>query len=102
VIEQTPTGAGGAGEGRARRIRLFPMFRSGVDIEIETESGPHGGDGLMLEQLFAPSPPPDRWGRAASHLDGAASVLLGAAANKALAEGVPVVVDRLAGRPLVR
>jgi predicted dehydrogenase len=112
VIEETPTGEGGASEGRAgegrqgagfeRRIRLFPMFRSGVDIEIETESGPHGGDGLMLEQLFAPSPPPDRWGRAASHLDGAASVLLGAAANQALAEGVPVVVDRLAGRPLER
>jgi predicted dehydrogenase len=102
VIEKTPTGEGSEGAGFQRRIRLFPMFRSGVDIEIETESGPHGGDGLMLEQLFAPSPPPDRWGRAASHLDGAASVLLGAAANKALAEGVPVVVDRLAGRPLVR
>lgn len=104
VIEQTPTGEG-TGAGRAgddRRIRLFPMFRSPVDIEIEAGTSPHAGDSLMLEQLLAPSPPPDPWGRAASHLDGAASVLLGAAANRSLARGVPVVIDRLADRPLVR
>lgn len=104
VIEQTPTGEGTGADGAAydRRIRLFPMFRSPVDIDVEAGTSPHAGDSLMLEQLFAPSPPPDPWNRAASHLDGAASVLLGAAANQSLARGVPVVIDQLTDRPAAR
>jgi predicted dehydrogenase len=103
VIEQTPTGeeAESDGTGHEQRIRLFPMFRSSVDIEVEAGTSPHAGDSLMLEQLFAPNPSSDPWGRAASHLDGAASVLLGAAANRSLAHGVPVAIDRLADRPLM-
>lgn len=105
VIEQTPTGLGTGAEdsaGTARRIRLFPMFRPGVDIELPAEAGPHAGDEQMLEQIFAVSPPPDPWGRAASHLDGAASVLLGAAANRALAEGGPVSLEQPGDRPIAR
>jgi hypothetical protein len=94
VIERTPTGEGTSADSRPR-IRLCPMFRSPVDIDVPAGAGPHGGDDLMLEQLFALSPPPDPWGRAASHLDGAAAVLLGAAANRALAEGCPVGLDQL-------
>jgi len=101
VIEQTPTGHP-SGAGTERRIRLFPMFRSPVEIEIPPAGGPHAGDNVMLEQIFAPSPPPDPWDRAASHLDGAAAVLLGAAANRALAEGVPVRLDQLADTPAGR
>jgi len=101
VIEQTPTGEK-ADQGTERVIRLFPMFRSPVEIEIPAGGGPHAGDDLMLEQIFAPSPPPDPWNRAASHLDGAASILLGAAANRALAEGGPVIVDQLGDRPVAR
>jgi predicted dehydrogenase len=92
VIEQTPTGQGGD-QGADRQLRLFPMFRSPVEIEIKAEGGPHAGDHLMLEQLFAENPAADPWGRAASHLDGAASVLLGAAANRSLAEDRPVSVE---------
>jgi len=99
VIEDTPTGqaaAGPPGEGGAdRSLRLFPMFRAPIDIELPVETGPHGGDNLMLEQIFAARPPADPWGRAASHLDGAASVLLGAAANRSLAECRPVSLDQL-------
>lgn len=105
VIEQTPTGqsagngagpgeADGAGNGPARSIRLFPMFRSGIDIDIPA-SGPHAGDAVMLEQILAPDPPADPYGRAASHLDGAASVLLGAAANRSIATGGPVTIELL-------
>jgi predicted dehydrogenase len=101
VIELTPTGEQ-AGAGTERLIRLFPMFRPPVEIEIPAGGGPHAGDDLMLEQIFAASPPPDPWNRAASHLDGAASVLLGAAANRALAEGGPVGVDQLGDRPVAR
>jgi predicted dehydrogenase len=101
VIEDTPTGqALNGGVGKEQSLRLFPMFRSGVDVEIastgtprEEGGSPHAGDGEMLEQIFGEHPPADPWHRAASHLDGAASVLLGAAANRSLAEGRPVDVD---------
>jgi predicted dehydrogenase len=102
VIEDTPTGGGtapggapGHGTDHGTSIRLCPMFRPPVEIEIPAEGGPHGGDGLMLEQIFDPDAPADPWGRAASHLDGAASVLLGAAANRAIATGAPVSIDDL-------
>jgi predicted dehydrogenase len=101
LIERTPTGEK-ADQGTERLIRLFPMFKPAVEIEIPSGGGPHAGDDLMLEQIFAPSPPPDPWNRAASHLDGAASVLLGAAANRAMAEGGPVRVDLLGDKPLAR
>jgi predicted dehydrogenase len=91
VIERTPTGQGG--QETDRRLRLYPMFRQPVEIDVATEGGPHGGDNLMLEQIFGQDPPLDPWSRAASHLDGAASVLLGDAANRALAEGRPVTVE---------
>ncbi len=96
VIEQTPTGGPPApGGGAVPELRLFPMFRAPVEIEVPAKAGPHGGDALMLEQIFDPDPPPDPWGRAASHLDGAASVLLGVAANQAIATGSPVGLDEL-------
>jgi predicted dehydrogenase len=104
VIEQTPTGQAGAADagsadgadaGPARSITLFPMFRSGIEIDIPA-SGPHAGDALMLEQIFTPDPPPDPCGRAASHLDGAAAVLLGTAANRSIAAGGPVSVGPIA------
>jgi predicted dehydrogenase len=96
VIERDPTGAGrgDAEAGPPRSIRLFPMFSAPVDIEIPA-SGPHGGDALMLEQIFDPGAPPDPDGRAATHLDGAAAVLLGTAANRSIATGVPVGLDQL-------
>jgi predicted dehydrogenase len=93
VIEDTPTGeSAGPGTGTEQSVRLFPMFRPAAEIAIDSATGPHGGDSQMLEQIFAPAPPADPWGRPASHLDGAASVLLGDAANRSLAEGRPVTV----------
>jgi len=112
VIEETPTGpAAGNGAGQAaaggghgaddgpnRSIRLFPMFRSPVEIAIPA-SGPHAGDALMLEQILDPGAPADPVGRAASHLDGAAAVLLGAAANRSIATGGPVTIGQLGAAP---
>jgi predicted dehydrogenase len=95
VIEDTPTGEVADVTLPERSIRLFPMFRSPIEVDIPAEGGPHGGDGLMLEQIFAVDPPPDPWNRPASHLDGAASVLLGAAANRAMATGVPAEIADL-------
>jgi predicted dehydrogenase len=81
-------------------LRLFPMFRNPQDIEVPQAKGGHGGgDPKMLDQIFLPDPPEDPFGRAASHIDGAASVLIGAAANKSIATGQPVICDELLKLP---
>jgi hypothetical protein len=42
-----------------------------------------------------PNPPPDPYRRAASHIDGAASILVGISANEAMKTGRLVTVDDL-------
>ncbi len=77
-------------------LTMFPMFQAPYDVPIPQAEGGHGGaDPQMLEQIFHPSPPFDPFGRAASHIDGAASVLLGAAANQSLANQALVRIDDL-------
>ena len=69
-------------------IRAFPMFGEPREVEAPRAEGGHGGaDPLMLEQIFAPEPPADPLGRNASFRDGAASILLGIAANMSLESG---------------
>lgn len=78
-------------------IRVFPMFGESYDVELPTgDEGSHGGaDPIMLEHLFAPDPPPDPFHRAASHIDGAASIMVGIAANRAMETNQPVRIDDL-------
>ncbi len=80
-----------------REIRVFPMHGKPYVVEIpHAEGGGHGGaDPLMLEQIFSPTPPADPYDRAASHIDGAASILLGIAANESIATGQAVEVSDL-------
>ncbi len=78
------------------RMRVFPMFGKGYEVDVPMGEGGHGGaDPVMLEQLFSPTPPPDPFNRAASHVDGAASVLLGIAANKSISTGQLIHIDDL-------
>jgi len=77
-------------------IRLYPLFGAPEDIPVPTGEGGHGGaDPVMLAQLFAPDPPPDPFHRAASHIDGAASVLVGIAANESIRTGQMMRIDDL-------
>ncbi len=79
-----------------REVTWFPMFGVPQKVEVPVATGGHGGgDARILEQLFAPNPPADPFGRSANHLDGAASILLGIAANQSIATGQPVEVDEL-------
>jgi hypothetical protein len=72
------------------------MFGEAYEVDVPVGEGGHGGaDPVMLEQLFSPTPPPDPYHRAASHLDGAASVLVGIAANKSMATNQMVTIDDL-------
>jgi predicted dehydrogenase len=79
-----------------KHIRIFPLFGRPYEVEIPEGIGGHGGgDAVMLEQIFAPNPPHDPLARAASHVDGAASILLGIAANESIAGGQPIRVNDL-------
>ncbi|MCY3831817.1 MAG: Gfo/Idh/MocA family oxidoreductase, partial [Chloroflexi bacterium] len=88
--------AASKGAFKRTEIRVFPMFGEGRVVDAPVAEGGHGGaDPLMLEDLFSPNPPPDPLGRAATYLDGAASVLVGIAANMSIESGVMVDVGEL-------
>jgi len=88
--------AASKGPFKQARIRVFPMFGQPYEVDVPAGDGGHGGaDPVMLEQIFAPNPPPDPYGRAASHIDGAASVLVGIAANESMRSRRLVEIDEL-------
>lgn len=99
IAENTYVNAGGAKEveGSAKKmsIAVFPMFGEPYEVDIPMGTGGHGGgDPVLLNDLFG-VPQPDRFNRAASHVDGAMSILTGVAANKSIATGLPIDIDRL-------
>ena len=95
---KTDSASAAASKGAFKRtaIRAFPMFGEPYDVEAPRVEGGHGGaDPLMLEQIFAPDPPGDPLGRRATFRDGAASILLGIAANLSIESGEMVDVGAL-------
>lgn len=81
---------------QAKDITVFPMFDEPYNVPVEEAKGGHGGgDPVMLNDLFG-QPTEDRFRRAASHLDGALSILVGIAANKSIQTGQAVRVAELA------
>jgi predicted dehydrogenase len=78
------------------QMRVYPMFDRPYELEVGVGEGGHGGaDPIMLEQIFSPNPPPDPYNRRATHIDGAASVMVGIAANQAMQTGQMVCIDEL-------
>ena len=99
VTEQSYINAGGEkGEEGAlvgKKLTLKPMFGKPYDVPFTEGKGGHGGgDTVMLNDIFG-DPEPDRFKRAASHIDGAYSILTGIAANKSIASGEPVKIKDL-------
>lgn len=85
-----------AEEGPVRRLIVQKLFEAPYEVSIPTVEGGHGGgDPLLQEQMFSHSAPTDPFGRSAGHEQGAASLLIGAAANKSMATGLPVNIDDL-------
>ncbi len=83
-----------------RYLRLQQMFKPPVKLEIPKAVGGHGGgDSGVLDRIFNPEAKPDPLGRDASHIDGAASILTGVAANQAIASGRPVEISSLMRLP---
>jgi len=99
VVEQSYINSGGdkALEGAVvgKTINVFPMFGQPYTVPIEEGKGGHGGgDPILLNDLFG-TPIDDPLNRAASHIDGAMSILTGIAGNISLRTGQPVYVDNL-------
>jgi predicted dehydrogenase len=99
VLEESYVNAGGeqAKEGAVAhtKITVHPMFASPYEAPVvEGEGGHGGGDPVLLNDLFG-TPVPDRLNRAASHVDGAMSILTGIAANKSIRTGQVVQVKDL-------
>lgn len=97
VVEKSYMSSGGdqslEGSLERRTILLRPMFKKPREIEIGESKGAHGGgDSVLLNDLFG-EPVTDEYIRAASHVDGAASILTGIAANRSIATGQVVNVD---------
>ena len=96
VVEAVYVNAGGAsakeGVVNGKKIMVYPMFGDAYEAEIEEGVGGHGGgDSVLLNDIFG-TPADDPYKRAASHIDGAMSILTGICANKSIASGMPINV----------
>lgn len=97
-VNGTDTVQGGIAEGGVT-IRVIPLRGEARDIKPWSAEGDHGGgDRLMLEDIFLPTPSPDKYLRAADERAGACSIVVGVAANRSLQTGGGVrIADVLPG-----
>lgn len=103
VREQSYINSGGlkSDEGRLKEkeIKVLPIFGEPYEVDaVEGKGGHGGGDPILLQHLFG-TPTKDEFNRAASHIDGATSILTGIAGNISLATGQVVKIDSLVNFP---
>jgi len=98
-----PVDAGSGGEVSAPHWELEhtrPFSPSDTGHGFIKEGGHGGADPLLMKQLFGGTPGGvDPEGRAAGFYQGAASMLIGAAANESIQTGLPVSIDSLFSFP---
>ncbi|KAF6811535.1 nad-binding rossmann fold oxidoreductase family protein [Colletotrichum sojae] len=97
VVEKSYVNSGGSqaleGAIEQRTMLLRPLFGPPQEIDLGEAKGAHGGGDLVLLRDLFGEPVSDEYMRAASHVDGAASILTGIAANRSIATGQVVNVD---------
>ena len=85
-------------DGPEVRTRVIPLRGAAEELTPWRADGDHGGgDRLMLEEILAPGAVADPYLRRADERAGAASMLVGVAANRSLATGARVRLADLAG-----
>jgi len=99
IGEKTYINAGGdiseEGATKTKRILVLPIMETPYEVDIVEGKGGHGGgDPVLLNDIFG-TPKKDKFNRAASHVDGAMSILTGIAANQSIRTGQPVDVNSL-------
>lgn len=76
--------------------RIIPLRGAARKVEPWTGTGGHGGgDKVMLDEIFLPDVPADKYLRASNEHAGAASILIGVAANECFKSGQPVKIADL-------
>jgi predicted dehydrogenase len=81
-------------------IRVNPRFGDPYEVPVTVPEGGHGGaDARIRAHLFRPDTP-DPLRQRADALAGARSVLIGAAANRSIATGLPVRIEGLSLEPV--
>lgn len=78
-------------------IRIYPLRAPAYEVKLwPAGAGGHaGGDSVMLDDLFLPRKPVDKYRRASDQLGGAYSILTGIAANHSFATGKTITVADL-------
>ncbi|MFH1905083.1 MAG: Gfo/Idh/MocA family oxidoreductase [bacterium] len=77
-------------------IKISPHFKPAYNVKTRISKGGHGGgDEPLLESLFSPKQPKDKFKKAASFVEGAWSILTGISANISMKTGKPVYPERL-------
>jgi predicted dehydrogenase len=100
IVEQvyvngTDTVQGGISEGGVT-TRVFPLRSAARTVEPWTGEGGHGGgDKVMLDEIFLPSTPVDKYQRASDERGGAAAIAVGLAANECFRTGQAVLIADL-------
>jgi predicted dehydrogenase len=93
----------GAVKAEGTYIRVYPMRAPAYEVALwPAGAGSHaGGDKVMLDDLFLPTKPVDKYLRAADQRAGAYSILTGIAANHSFITGKTVqIADLVPGIPL--
>jgi predicted dehydrogenase len=93
----------GAFQEAGTTLRVFPHFKSPYELDVWRGEGGHGGgDVRLLDDIFDPHAPEDKYLRAADQRAGAYSILTGIAANRSIETGKEIRIDDLCrniGRP---
>jgi predicted dehydrogenase len=89
-------------KGEGTYIRIYPLRAPAYEVEVWKGQGGHGGgDPVMLDDLFLPEKPADKYLRASDQRGGAYSILTGIAANHSFTTGKAVnIADLVANIPL--
>lgn len=79
--------------------KVFPLRSAPRTLKPWTGAGGHGGgDKVMLDEIFLPDAPADKYQRASDERGGAASILVGIAANECFRTGKQVkIADLVSG-----
>lgn len=79
---------------------VTPHFKPREYLEIPKGKGGHGGgDAALAKHIYMANPPEEHFARNAGHEQGAASIMVGIAANISMREGRPVRISELVGLP---
>ena len=96
VVESQETHVPGAGKTYDISLTVQPLRKPATIVTPRTGEGGHGGgDPMLLDDLFAPTPARDPLMRAADERSGAYSILVGVAANRCFATGETVRIADL-------